>query len=812
MQRLQRLLVPQRMDAVVLLCCYFGLSACAFMFLIDLEQYYVSVVALLVASLVMFSLGAAAGLKQFCWPRALIVFIAMALASAAAGYSDDGRLTYSYSYYYQLGSLRRFVFFDLWKQWLVLPLVGLAALLVTFLVRWMLNRLHLASLKLKHVPNLRTRCLIGLAVVMFIVHQIIQFGNFERNPIIAVLSILLPVTLAYFISDSFTGTWNWFKVLASLLLVGVISVGLVLEMDSLLPASFFVGGLLLSLLAVGSGVSAPRPYRVVPPNKDQTSGATCKPNWARISLWSAVPILLAAGLYVLQWFLHVPTLIDANSQVPFWQRFEEARGVADFARITQSKYSRDHYQNFGTFEFDFSRHSSSMALQKLDKFFGDSENQPTPWRPVLRNLHPGVQTKMKNFNGLAVFIDGGTITEKQLKDILDFSGFLFIQNLNVEASQPVKLKSRQIYLTQMTGEQVTKLFRAIDPESSINNIFIQSGVSAENWPAIAEASLQFPISCIVDDNQTEWKSFPKSPAKQIIVRFISSPTDAELLSSPAFCDSNISLSGPIFRNGRLSLSLLELKLLLRGLDVGYLAGPAEFYSSVTDWQDNQVFVFERDENGKPLALLCPLPITDDNFPTQGLEKLKTLTLDLGWVEPNYWNFATGWKRVEFPADKMAELSSLERLVLPADLWLSDLKFLKSLPNLKSLQTPSINLETDEEFFIDSLNQLEELTLFDDPTNELLQALAKLPKLNQLTIVLSDSFGGTTELREAIKKSLPNCEIAVYHGSKFQPIVPESFRIHFARVIEDLKEIVASSSKRNEGNGNTRNSPAQAIAQ
>jgi hypothetical protein len=771
------------MDAAILLCCAFGVSILLVYCLSGLASYYVSVVTVMAATLVTCVIGAAAGLKQICWQRALIVLVAVASACSAIAYFETAKGPTDY----YLRSLQGVIYRNLHVHILILPLMGLAVFLFSFLTRLIMDQISQVISKLSNTPRLRYKALIGLAIGMFIVHQVIQLCNFEKHPVLVVLIVLTPWVFAYFLSQTFTARWNWLMVMLCLLAVGTLLIPMLSDRNSFWPWCIAVSALIAALFAAGSGISRIKPAKL----QELPLSENSRPRWARVSVWVTVPLLVALSLVFTPRYVHLPALLFSGSPLSFLERLEEARAIANFERKTESRFSRDYHGTAGVFEFDFAGYSSPTALQKLDQLLNNEDNPQLDWRPWLKNLHPGVQTKMTSGNKMMMAIEGGTITGDQFQDLADSSLAMSLSDLEIVSRTPVKIDLNQVFVHSFNSDQLQKLFQSIDPESSIKMIYIQSELTAESWLTVAEASRHFSVHHFIEGSSEAWKALPNLPSKRIILRFHGAPTLTDLLQTPAFCDSDISLTGSLaFERFQPLDSLLEAKLLLRGLESDILGTSSKFYETVDDWREDKRLVFERDENGNPLALLCPLPITDLNFPTKGLEHLKTLTLDLGWIEPNYWRAELAWRRLRLPTEKLAELPSLERLALPCDVQIDDLDFLRNVPNLNHLQIGVLNFPEEEYAKLEGLSQLHELVLFDEPSEELLIVLAKLPKLRQLTIVVPDSFEFSNELQNSILKFLPDCLLTIELASDFRPNVPESFRTHFSNVIQELKEKLA----------------------
>lgn len=784
MQILRRLVVPQRMDATILLCGLFAFLVSARFALFAEERTAVSALILGLSTAVWCAWGAAAGLKQISWQRAAVLTTASILSSVAAVLTSTHDLTLFAAHaalpINPLQYYRR-------VTW-ILPFIPLVAWVALALMRLAMDRWSPGLAFSARLPQSRLRLLISLALLMFAVQKAIEFSNLENNPITIAAYIVLPIVFLYWLSETLTGSFSWLAISLCLGLNFLTIVVLVMTKPNLILVAVFTAALILGLLGVGSGLSR-KPL-------SPTGTFTCQSMNHRpmgISVWGFLPLIISLGLVALPWYLHLPTLFVDWNRSQFWERVGVAKDISSFTKQTDSKFVYSSLDSM-RFEFDFKEYSDANSLLKADAIHKDGQNRFPAWIPyLLKNLHRKVETRMGNFRIFTLMVEEGNITTQQLQDLGDIVSSIFqVRNVNVEPGPPATLSLRHVYLFEMSDQQVVSFLQAVAPESSINSISIHSGVSRNSWPEIARKSLTTYVHCADDDGWQDIQSFPKTASKKLLVRFPGDLPLRHLLQSPAFCDSNILFTGTTKQRDIQPLdSILEVKLLLRGLSTPFLENLLEPYASVANWAHDDLLVFERNKSGAPQGLLCPFPIHLGTFPTAGLEELRTLTLDLAWVDP-YYPGVPHRQLVRFNPQFFLDMPKLERLVFPGEFQFEHLDFLEVLSNLKRLQIDLLNTKSDQFTTFAKLTGLEELTLLSEPGDDLLIELAKLKQLKKITVVVPEAGCDLTTVEESIKGFLPTVQMSVVSETVFQPDVPESCKRHFDQVRRGLKAKIASS--------------------
>ena len=191
-----------------------------------------------------------------------------------------------------------------------------------------------------------------------------------------------------------------------------------------------------------------------------------------------------------------------------------------------------------------------------------------------------------------------------------------------------------------------------------------------------------------------------------------------------------------------------------------------------------------------------LPLKPGSFVEQigKYRDLETLSFDTRWLPSFGTNFNSD---VPHPVDlsEFRNLSKLKRLDLPLDFWTFDLLFLESMPELEQLQVDVfVNASvTNHTFQLRAKNcpSLKRLTLVGVPPLRMLKEIARLPKLESLTIVDPNSTFKGAGVREQFERDLAplgeNFTLTVVDISDHVPDVPKEFVEHIEQVRSAVRE-------------------------
>lgn len=801
MRFLRQLFIPRRADAVTLLAGILVVmaSGCIILMLYDvppargaMTPALLTPFMLTVLCSIAYSIGAAAGCKQISLRRMGILLIAAIPFWALTIWATIQVLNHSSSEtLHRLGGSRSiysylpFRYDQRSMYFFALPLVAAASFAAHWFFRVIIDRLFTRKTSSETDRQPRIRWMIGLAILMFVFHLINQFSEMIVARIfLSAATNLLPILFLFWISETFTGSWRWLRVFFALVLLPALSVPFWDNPLVLAGILIVTVPVLLGLLASGCGVSRNQQRDSEQPN----DGVKPELPFLRISLWGLLPALALSGLAAFPWLIHIPTLLE-------YQSLEVAWRTAQFARSTESRCTE--LEGATAFEFDFSNRSSNSALTKVDKLFAEGMENPLPTTVfVLKNVHPKVETDLSNIHVVCMILENGTIEAKQLPGLASSASSLMLKNVTLKRGELIKPELGQLFLSEMSAEQMQAFFDSLDPETNPCQVHIRSAITPEQWLIIAKASLrhQVNLSCWIAED--DLKSFQRAPVGNLNFWYPIDP--ATLLQSSALCDSDISFHSDLGdeTSFRPLSSVLEAKLLLRGLRCR--ANASEAYKSINDWTNDQLLVFERGQSGEPLGLLCPFSISNCDFPTKGLKNLKTLMLGVVWLNSENRSSIQFGNRENLTPETFSQMPNLERLSISPDCVCLDLKFLAGLPKLKHLEMSMHSIPPEEYPELEWLQGLERLTVHNDADEVFFKAVSRLKALKQLTLVFAeasnlpaDNAAKVNSPEELAAKYLPGVEFTLVKSNEFRPEVPATLKAHFTRVIEELKAKIAA---------------------
>ncbi|QDT11243.1 hypothetical protein [Planctomycetes bacterium K23_9] len=497
-----------------------------------------------------------------------------------------------------------------------------------------------------------------------------------------------------------------------------------------------------------------------------------------ISIWSwllVIPVFAFAGWTIYRYDLRICTmaLLDDDDffAKPKWIDF--AKRSREFQRATGGSARLVDYYSSALLQVRIRDQRDADCLQKLFR------HQPiiSAWL-IIDNLQPFVDTKPLRTHGGDLTLVGGECTSAQFADIAVKIPTLGVQSVRLPGQndhQPTSLPKIQTFGNRRIGG-LANFLDAYVP-AGLNDVVIYSPCNEEDWDAI------------VRHNQAcKFLIYETSEATTKIGLRILEAAQQQSISGIHLQGSNASPERLLRLN--LNSDIPTVYLTLGDARSFWDLAFVKHESPISDWIDdppgsfaehcqNFHWSYGENKNGKITRLWLPdLDLVRQN--SVDLIATETLRLDAKGI--------CGFEAFpETDVSDLAKLVNLKQLYLSRNHFVSDLAFLRSMPQLEHLQMQSQDRAVMATTGLEVCKALKSIRIFCRPDPQTIADLATLPKLKTLEVVDDEHEFADEKAIESLRQQLPSVDVQILSAETYEPDLSSDLKEHLTRVRKEARK-------------------------
>lgn len=513
------------------------------------------------------------------------------------------------------------------------------------------------------------------------------------------------------------------------------------------------------------------------------------------------------GLIVLVLSIGSFVLIDIKSIFLATGSFSERLELARKIRVLQNV---DGAESIATVSVDYFR-GKSNALFVATEFKTDQNNDymktldsTNVAQLVLsfRNVHTNLETEHTRDILKFTRLSGGTLTTQQLADLANKSYSISIESIEFESSGSTEpaMGIISLELNELSAGNTKKALSVFDSKISIGRMVnvMRCELDESDWEAICKFAEDQKVNVYLEQTTNE------------MIEILGQNSPNQLNINIVNVHENGHIETPVISDGYFDKDYWRITLRtmasqdLRSMESfsgkqcywdtlfgsrGSHAIPANSLNPFADAPASKYndfhWCFEVNEQGKPTKLFCPAATEAILADIVQFNELEVLSFEETWLDSRLE--ATS-ETLDF--SKLKSMTQLKRLYFSANQIIEDYRFLKSLPELEvlhfqDLQTAFSSVPFDAKW----APNLKEVVIL-QPTAPTLEEMAKLPKLQSITLITNSLIPADIEFA---KQNFGD-RLRIVSPIGFKPEIPKDFLKHLQKVRESLRRKYLDSDK------------------